>query len=274
MLPFRLLLLVAHLFAGLLTCALVFPLTSAAGREVCIRRWSARLLKLCRVRVAVDHAPGVEPAPRALIVANHISWLDIFVINTRHPCRFVAKSDIRDWPMIGWLCEKTGTIFISRGRVRDVRRIYEGLVASLHAGERVAFFPEGTTVAQGTVLPFHANLFEAAIEAEVAVQPYALRYTDAGGKPHAAVDFIGDINFLQSLLMVVRAGGITAHLIPLPPIATTGAPHRRDLANAAHESIATALGCVAPAASSRRLNEEDMTAYSSPAGGMGARSGS
>ncbi len=101
------------------------------------------------------------------------------------PCRFVAKSDIRDWPLIGWLCDKAGTVFIARGKQRDVRRIYQGLVTSIRAGERIAFFPEGTTVGQGTLLPFHANLFEAAIDA-VPVQPYALRYVDQDGRLHGA----------------------------------------------------------------------------------------
>src|SRR5690606_36823074 len=95
------------------------------------------------------------------------SWLDIFVIHAMHPCRFVAKAEIRGWPLIGWLCEQAGTIFIARGRLRDVRKIYEGAVRSLREGEHVAFFPEGTVSLQGSLLPFHANLFEAANEAQV-----------------------------------------------------------------------------------------------------------
>ena len=158
------------------------------------------------------------------------------------PCRFVAKSDIRDWPLIGWLCDKAGTIFISRGRLRDVRRIYQGLVASLHSGERVAFFPEGTTAAQGGILPFHANLFEAAIEAKVPVQPYAIRYHDDEGRLHHAVNFTGEMRFAQSMLTVLGGGPITAKLILLPPIDTAHRPHRRELADAAHAAIGGVLG--------------------------------
>ncbi|MDB5729697.1 MAG: 1-acyl-sn-glycerol-3-phosphate acyltransferase [Noviherbaspirillum sp.] len=242
MMAFRVVRMVLHLFAGLWTCAVVFPFASAAGREARIQRWSTGLLALCRVKVEFHDFPGAPPRSRALIVANHISWLDIFVINSLHSCRFVAKSDIRDWPLIGWLCDKAGTIFISRGRVRDVRRIYQGLVASLHAGEHVAFFPEGTTAAQGTLLPFHANLFEAAIEAEAAIQPYALRYLDACGNPHKAVDFVGDTTFVQSMLAILGSDAITAQLVVLPSIPVNGSPHRRDLAGAAHALIAEALG--------------------------------
>lgn len=238
----RLLRVVLHLFRGLATCALVFPLTDDAGRLRRIKTWSGELIALCGVDVRILHERGAQPAPRALIVSNHVSWMDIFVINTLHPCRFVAKSDIRDWPLIGWLCEKTGTIFISRGKLRDVRRIYQGLVASLHAGEHVAFFPEGTTAAQGNILPFHANLFEAAVEAEVPVQPYAVRYVDSSGKLHPAANFIGDMTFVESLLTVLRSGPMTAELILLPPIATHQASHRRELADAARHLIATELG--------------------------------
>lgn len=232
---------VLHLLRGLTTCALAFPFLDAAGRQARVQRWSARLVALCGVEIEIVRDPSASPAPRALVVANHISWLDIFVINTLHPCRFVAKSDIRDWPAIGWLCARAGTIFISRGKLRDVRRIYQGLVASLEAGEHVAFFPEGTTAAQGQLLPFHANLFEAAIEAKVPVQPYALRYLDAKGAPHPAADFTGDTGFVDSMLNVLRSGGMTAQLHLLPPIATSDSSHRRELADAARAVIAQAL---------------------------------
>ena len=166
-----------HLLQGLCTSALVFPFVDSAGRDRRIKKWSAGLLAILHVEVEVINEAG--PAAQALIVSNHISWLDIFVINSLQPCRFVAKADIRSWPALGWLCAKSGTIFIARGKQREVRRVYEGLVTSIRAGERIAFFPEGTTAAQGTLLPFHPNLFEAAIEAGVPVQPYVLRYVDA-----------------------------------------------------------------------------------------------
>jgi 1-acyl-sn-glycerol-3-phosphate acyltransferase len=240
MIVYRLLRVLLHLVIGLWTCALVFPLTDRAGREWRIQHWSLGLLAICKVRVKIEYAPGAQAAPHAMIVANHISWLDIFVINAMQPCRFVAKSDIRDWPLLGWLCAAAGTIFIARGRQHDVRRIYQGLVASIQAGERVAFFPEGTTVSQGTLLPFHSNLFEAAIKAGAPVQPYALRYATANGAFDPAVEFVGDTTFAQSMIDILRAGVITAHLKLLPVIDSHGA-HRRELAAAAQRSIAEAL---------------------------------
>jgi 1-acyl-sn-glycerol-3-phosphate acyltransferase len=241
MIVYRIFRVCVHVAVGLWTCALVFPHTKSDGRATRIKRWSIKLIENCGVELEIVHNFDAGTAPRAMIVANHVSWLDVFVINSLIPCRFVAKSDIRAWPVIGWLSAKAGTVFISRGRVRDVRRIFEGLVTCLHAGEHVAFFPEGTTAAQGVVLPFHANLFEAAIDADVPIQPYALRYVDADGNLHSAVDFIGDMSFAQSLITILKAKKITAQLMRLPVIETAGA-HRRELALASRRAIAGALG--------------------------------
>jgi len=240
MTAFRLARICLHLLAGLLTCALVFPLAGESARARLIRRWSAKLLGLCRVQVKIiGAAPG--DAPHALIVANHISWLDIFVINTWNPCRFVAKSDIRGWPLIGWLCDKAGTIFIERGSLRAVRRIYEGLVHRLHAGERIAFFPEGTTAEQGKLLPFHSNLFESAVEAHVVIQPFVLRYLRPDGTYHPSVTFIGDTSFVDSLVSILEGGEVHVELVRLPLIETKGR-HRRELAQLAQDAIAAELG--------------------------------
>lgn len=233
----------AHLAAGLATCALVFPLVSLDKRERLTRRWSRKLLGLCRVTVEqVDKGGDVPVLEHALIVANHVSWLDIFVINALHPCRFVAKAEIRAWPVLGWLAAAAGTVFIARGNRRELRHIFKGLVAVLQEGQRVALFPEGTTSVQGEVLPFHANLFEAAIDAKVAVQPYALSYVDARGKPHRSVDYVGDTSFVDSLFTILEGEPVRARLQALAPIEATGA-HRRELAQAAQVAVSAALRC-------------------------------
>lgn len=237
----HLLRLIVHLLAGLLTCALIFPLVSEQSRIRLIRRWSARVLAICGVTLRTASSVQTRDQEPALIVCNHISWLDIFVINSRQPCQFVAKSDIRGWPLIGWLCEKAGTIFLARGRQRDVRRIYQGLVDRARAGARVAFFPEGTTASQGALLPFHANLFEAAIEGRIPVHPYAIRYLDRAGNLHPAVEFVGATTFAQSVAMILSRRDLVAEVMLLPPISSAGM-HRRQLAAAAQQAIAQALG--------------------------------
>ena len=173
---FRLARVMLHVFKGMAICATVFPWIGQEQRNGHIRRWSTRLLGLCNVTVelAAGSAPALE---HCVVVANHVSWLDIFVVHSLHPSHFVAKAEIRSWPLAGWLAEKAGTVFIARGNRRDLRHIFKGLVTSLEQGERVAFFPEGTVAHQGQVLPFHANLFEAAIDAgdQSSVQLHASR---------------------------------------------------------------------------------------------------
>jgi 1-acyl-sn-glycerol-3-phosphate acyltransferase len=233
----RLARLVLHLVQGLATCALVFPWAGESLRERFVRRWSRRLLRICGVHLETVPAPLAQ----ALVVANHISWLDIFVINAASPCRFVAKAEIRAWPVLGWLVAQAGTVFIARGNRRDLRHIFKGLVDALAAHRRVAFFPEGTTGSQGRLLPFHPNLFEAALDAGAAVQPVALSYLRAGGGWHPGVEFVGEDTFGLSLRRILNADEpIVARLVPLAPIATAGR-HRRELAAQAQEAIAAAL---------------------------------
>ena len=236
----RLIRVLFHVLLGVLTCALLFPLSSKSKRANYVKQWSIGLLKLCRVEVHYIDQSGGQIAEHALIVANHVSWMDIFVINSWQACHFVAKSVIRAWPIAGWLSAQAGTIFLARGKQREVRRIYEGLVHELRDQKPIAFFPEGTTAAQGNLLPFHANLFEAAIEAKVPVLPFAVRYLDAQGKLHPAADFIGEMTFAQSMKLILASGGMRAELIQLPIIDTEGA-HRREVAQTSREVVARAL---------------------------------
>jgi 1-acyl-sn-glycerol-3-phosphate acyltransferase len=238
LLRLRLARIAVHLCVGLAICAVVFPWAGAALRARIVRRWSGQLLRICRVQL--DPAAGVPALGHALVAANHVSWLDIFVINAHYPCRFVAKAEIRAWPALGWLAYKAGTVFIARGSRRELRHIFKGIVDALHDGERVAFFPEGTTARQGELLPFHANLFEAAIDAQVALQPYALSYVDADGAPHPSIDYLDDTTFGQSIQMILSGPPVVARLTCLAPIETAGA-HRRDLAKTAQELIEAAL---------------------------------
>jgi 1-acyl-sn-glycerol-3-phosphate acyltransferase len=236
-LAWRLARVVVHLAQGLATCAVVFPLAGAARRQRLIRHWSRRLLGICRV--TVEQGPG-NALEHALLVANHVSWLDIFVINALYPCRFVAKAEIRAWPVLGWLAQGAGTVFIARGKRRDLRHIFKGIVSVLLQGERVAFFPEGTTALQGSLLPFHANLFEAAIDAKVAVQPCALAYLDAAGAYHPAVDYGEGVTFMDSMFTILSGAPVRARVTCLAPLDTEGA-HRRELAEAAHDAVAAVL---------------------------------
>lgn len=234
--------LVLHLLRGLLTCALLFPWLGVRSREWHIRRWSRRLLRICGVEVEVVDATGVaQPGAArqgAMVVSNHISWLDIYVIHSWQPVRFVAKSEIRSWPLVGWLCEKTGTIFIERGRKRDAHRVLHDITDVMLQGDLVGVFPEGTTTDGTSVLPFHANLMQAPISGGLPVQPVGLNYLDAAtGLPTLAAAYIGDTTLLQSLEAVLRAPRIKARLV-IGPALVPASGDRRELAGAAREVVA------------------------------------
>ncbi|WP_029046108.1 1-acyl-sn-glycerol-3-phosphate acyltransferase [Cupriavidus sp. amp6] len=233
--------LVLHLLRGLLTCAVLFPWLGARSRAWHIRRWSRRLLRICGIEVEVVDVRGEAPqgAARhgALVVSNHISWLDIYVIHSWQPVRFVAKSEIRDWPLIGWLCDKTGTIFIERARKRDAHRVLHDITDVMLQGDLVGVFPEGTTTDGTGVLPFHANLMQAPISGGLPVQPVGLNYLDAAsGQPTLAAAYIDDTTLLQSLNAVLRAPRIKARVVIGPSLMPISAD-RRELASAAREVV-------------------------------------
>lgn len=229
--------LTAHIVRGFFICFFIFPWLKKESKKNHIQRWSQRLLTIFNVRINLNLTSA---SPGSVIVSNHVSWLDIFVINSLAPCRFVAKSDIRGWPMLGWLAERGGTIFLVRGKKADVKRIYHHLIDQIKAGERVAFFPEGYTAPQGEVLPFHANLFEAAIHAKVPVQPFTLRYLNSTGELTPSVEFVGDTSITTSLRNILSEDEIIVELNGLEFIPSEGA-HRRDLAITARQAVVAAL---------------------------------
>jgi 1-acyl-sn-glycerol-3-phosphate acyltransferase len=230
----RVLAVLTHLLRGLVICTLGFPWMGRERRLACVGRWSAQLLRIfC---VSVELAPGSAPPTHGLWVANHVSWIDVFVINAMFPSRFVAKSEVRRWPLIGVLSARAGTLFVTRARRRGLRDTVTALATALGHGERVVVFPEGTSAAQGAMQPFRANLFEAAVAARVAVQPVAIRYLDSDGHFHGAVEYIGDMSLVESILALVSGKPVRAQLTTMPPLPACGIP-RRELAQRAHDAI-------------------------------------
>lgn len=209
------------------------------------RRWSLELLAIAGVRLTVrGDPPGVDPRS-GIVVANHVSWLDIFVIAAVSPSRFVSKSEVRDWPLAGYLATKAGTVYLERARRRDAARVNQHMQELLRAGERLAVFPEGTTTDGTRIRPFHGSLLQPAVEAGAPVFPAALRYLDEDGELSPAAPYTGDDTFVQSLRRVLAAPGIRAELTFLAPIATAGRT-RNDAAREAEAAIASALRLPAP----------------------------
>lgn len=228
--------LVLHLLFGLATALAVFPFAGPTRRRALRRRWSARLLAIVGIEMRVSGEPLVSGA---LLVANHVSWLDIFVINALTPAAFVSKAEVRSWPAIGWLAAKNDTLFLHRGSRGHARIVSREIGAVLATGQVVALFPEGTTTDGSHVLHFHGALLQPALDARAPIQPVALRYRDAQGHFTRAPAYWGDMTLMQCIGNIVAAPFIVAEVVLLPPVRGEAEVDRRALASALRERIVT-----------------------------------
>ncbi len=228
-----------HFSRGIVIAGLFFPFMSRPRRCREIKRWSAGLLRILAVRLRIHGDPPRRAAP-LMLIANHVSWLDICVINAVLPVRFVAKSEVRRWPVIGWLSEKTGTLFIERARRHDTGRLNRLMVEAMRAGDPVAVFPEGTTTDGSKVLKFHSSLLQPALAARAALYPVAIRFGRADGTLCTEAAYDGDKTIWDTLILMLTQRVIDAHVHFLAPLADHEL-HRRELAQAAREAIQQTL---------------------------------
>lgn len=247
-----LLALVALLLAGLGILLMGYRLLPLRRRLAVKAKWSRILLRFCGVKPRLIGDVS-RISSQSLIVLNHVSWLDIFIVNAFFPCTFIAKSEIRSWPLVGWLVSGAGTIFVERGNRRALSRINDEVRKRLAGGERVAFFPEGTTSRGFDLLPFHSGLFATAlndsedpndIEASYQVldiQPIALRFYEAGRRSDRAA-YVDEDTLIGSVYRILSATNLSVELEILDPIRhLTPGLTRQDLARQAHERIRGAL---------------------------------
>jgi 1-acyl-sn-glycerol-3-phosphate acyltransferase len=237
----RLSLAIVHLLHGLAILELRFGRFTREQREARIQWWSVKLLRTLGLEVVVDGQPPAHVV-RTLVVSNHVSWLDFAAIHAVLPqAHFVAKADVLKWPLIGSLVAGAGTLFIERERKRDAIRVVHHMAEALDQGQAVAVFPEATTNDGTTLLPFHANLFQAAITTRARVLPLALRYADSLHASSPDVTFVGETTLLQSMWRIAAARDLRVTVTQLPVI-ELAAMDRRATAKAARESIASVLG--------------------------------
>ena len=205
----RLVRLLVHIAHGLWVVALRFPSLSPDQQHARVQVWSQQLLALAGVHLrVVGEPPRTGPV---MLVANHISWLDIPVMHAARHCRFVSKSDVKGWPLIGTLATAAGTLYIERSSRRDALRMVQTMQEALERGEVLAVFPEGTTGNGRAMLPFHANLIQAAVAAQAPVQPVGLRFADqASGATSFAPSYIGDETLVGSIWRTLCAPAIEA----------------------------------------------------------------
>lgn len=194
----RLLWALSHIAGGMWTIVFQFPKLTQDEKEARVHAWAQAMLRGVGIELAVRGLPVVQGP--ALLVANHLSWLDIVVLHASRYCRFVSKADIKHWPLVGTLASGAGTLYIERESRRDAHRVVHHMVERLQLGEVLAVFPEGTTGDGTAMKPFHANLLQAAISADAPVQPVALRFVDADtGQTSFAPRYIDDDSIFVSI---------------------------------------------------------------------------
>lgn len=222
-----------HLLLALLLCAIMnADFTGRIDIDDWSRRWLKRLMRIMGIRFAVH---GTPMQGGQMIVCNHVSWIDIPLVGAALSSRFVAKSEIQHWPMIGFIARAIGTFFIRRGSGGS-KPLLEKLKPHLDAGGSVVIFPEGTTTNGLDLLPFHPRLFQAALDCQAPVQPVALRYgLTATGENIAP--FIGDDDLVSHIVRMLKAPGLTAELIYCAPLLPQHYDDRVAMARDAEEAI-------------------------------------
>ena len=196
--------------------------------------WFKQATRIFGLRLIVK---GKEQPRAALWVANHISWLDIPVIGGAGNVGFLSKAEIRRWPVIGWLAEKSGTLFIDRGRKNASQNAAEKISERIISGHSVLIFPEATTTDGSDVKRFHPRLFAAALDHGLSVQPVSIRYLDKDGQRHSKAAFVDRETFIPNLLKIVGDPWITAEITLLPIIESQHFTKRNQLGDYAHDQI-------------------------------------
>jgi lyso-ornithine lipid O-acyltransferase len=201
-------------------------------------RWPRRFLGgaawICGARVRVE---GALPRPRSLLLANHLSWLDILVLGGATGCAFVSKDNLGH-PVIHWLADQNKTLYIRRDRRKAAKAQAELLARALQAGQPITVFPEGTVGPGDALLPFRSTLLQVAVEAsgEVEVRPVALDY----GAAAREISWHGESGVDNVLRLLGRAGTIPVTVRLLEPVG--GGLDRKAIAVRARSAIAAALG--------------------------------
>lgn len=231
-----------HIARGYWTIRTRFAALPKAERERQVHAWAQQMLRIAGIALDVRGTPSDGPV---LLVANHISWLDILVMHAAHYCRFISKSDIQAWPIVGVLADGSGTFYIERESRRDAHRMVRQMADRLKAGDVLAVFPEGTTGDGVTLKHFHANLVEAAIEAGSPVQPLALQFVDAAtGALSFAPRYVDDDTLIQSLWNTLTAPPLRA-VVTYGAVQTSRGRNRRQWAHDLQQDVEDLRGALA-----------------------------
>ena len=209
--PMKPLLLILHVLSALIQL-LFFLFLSPKIRAHLIQAWSRQLIKILKIKVVIQGDQTLINSQEGyLVVSNHISWIDIHVINTMKPVVFVAKSDVANWPIFGWIAKMIGTIFVKREKLSDLKRVIQEIKSQLQSQQPVCIFPEGTSSDGRQLLEFRSNLFEAVAHSEIKILPIALSYQE-NQKFSDRTAFIGDMGLIDSIKLIMQSDQIVAHI--------------------------------------------------------------
>ncbi|OZG70659.1 1-acyl-sn-glycerol-3-phosphate acyltransferase [Hahella sp. CCB-MM4] len=232
----RSILLIPYLFWGFTLAVFISTLNRIRHQPINttpIARWW--LSGLCRVLSVDIQQYGELEASSTMIIANHISWLDIPVLGAMKPLHFLSKAEVREWPLIGFLAEQAGTLFIKRGG-GQVAKVQEEIEDILSQEKTVLIFPEGTTTDGQTVKKFHPRLFKAAQATCRNVQPVTLHYRREG-TPDSLAPFIGDDEFFSHLIRLLKAPPTEVYVVAHPALGVTAGTDVTELSRDAHRRI-------------------------------------
>lgn len=227
---------VVGLMLGGCVLALVLPVLGPVRRQQAMVAWFRALLRALGIRIVLD---GGMTAGGALVVCNHVSWLDIVALQVLCPMRMLAKVEVGSWPVLGPLAGRAGTVYIDRERLSALPGSVRTIADELRAGAVIGAFPEGTTWCGREIGTFRPAVFQAAVDAGARMQPVALRFRDRAGRFTTAAAFLGETTLVSSVLAVARTRGLVVELVVLPELHGSD---RRELARRARESIALASG--------------------------------
>lgn len=231
---------VVHTFIGLTVAALVLPMLNKQHKLSVIKWWCGGLLRAFHIQVNTFGSLPPVNTQGVMFIANHVSWSDIHALNSLIPLRFIAKSDIKGWPIFGYLVTKADTLFIDRGKRQEAGRIVEITSESLMAGDNLCYFPEGTTTDGTRILPFKSSVLQAAISANTQIWPVAVKYVNVDGSINKAMAYADATTLIDSMKTIIKQKNAVVELHFLTPIHAAG-HDRRALTDDAYLAIKTKL---------------------------------
>jgi len=234
-----------HLFRGIFIASIVFRLTPKSWHNRIAQSWSKKMLAILGVEYRLHGDMPDLDTRGVILVSNHMSWLDIWLIYAIRPARFISKADVRGWPIIGFLAQQSGTLFIQRERRHHTAAIIQQAAELLAHGDCIGLFPEGTTTDGTRLLPFHSSLFQAAVIHQTPVVLFAIRYHLPDGSLDTAPAYHGNLTLVDSFRAVLARRHIQVDITCLGTLDSQGKT-RREISIAAETAIAKHLNLPAP----------------------------